>query len=86
MIEEREFRARSAAGEPLINMSYVRMTTSEIGEHVVTNGMDRIFPRDLPIGTVSSEAGLRRQIHPWRPSARLEEIGRSDRSADTTRL
>lgn len=40
-------------GEPLMLMKYV--ATEEkvaVGEKIVTSGMDKIFPRDIPIGTV----------------------------------
>ena len=40
-------------GEPLLSMKYVPNDDEvKMGEHVVTSGMDRIFPRDLPVGTV----------------------------------
>src|SRR6202166_5428478 len=63
-------------GEPLLVMKYVANDdTVNIGEHVVTSGMDRIFPRDLPVGTVA-------QIKPGnpfkqiriRPAANLERL------------
>jgi rod shape-determining protein MreC len=46
-----------------------------LGARVVTSGMDRIFPRDLPVGTVTQiKAG-----NPWkqirvRPAANLERL------------
>ena len=40
-------------GEPLLVMKYVANDdTVNFGERVITSGMDRIFPRDLPVGTV----------------------------------
>ena len=40
-------------GEPLIVMKYVpNDDTVNVGDRVVTSGMDRIFPKDIPIGTV----------------------------------
>src|SRR5207245_11317263 len=41
-------------GEPLLVMKYVP-NDEEVnqGERVITSGMDRIFPRDLPVGTVT---------------------------------
>jgi rod shape-determining protein MreC len=48
-------------GEPLLAMKYVANDdTVAIGERVVTSGMDRIFPRDIPVGTVA-------QIKPGNP-------------------
>src|ERR1700730_8891013 len=63
-------------GEPLLAMKYVANDdTVNIGERVVTSGMDRIFPRDLPVGIVA-------QIKPGnpfkqiriRPAANLERL------------
>lgn len=40
-------------GEPLLTMKYVANDDAvKLGEAVVTSGMDRIFPKDLPVGTV----------------------------------
>src|ERR1700719_2212169 len=48
-------------GEPLLAMKYVANDdTVNVGDRVVTSGMDRIFPRDLPVGTVA-------QINPGNP-------------------
>src|ERR1700719_2246843 len=48
-------------GEPLLSMKYVANDdTVNVGDRVVTSGMDRIFPRDLPVGTVT-------QINPGNP-------------------
>ncbi|HEX4379538.1 MAG TPA: rod shape-determining protein MreC [Candidatus Acidoferrum sp.] len=64
------------AGEPLLAMKYVANDdTVSIGEHVVTSGMDRIFPRDLPVGTVSQikDGNPFKQIR-LRPAANLESL------------
>src|SRR6202040_1397387 len=40
-------------GEPMLSMSYVAAEESvNAGDKIVTSGMDKIFPRDVPIGTV----------------------------------
>lgn len=40
-------------GDPLLAMKYVPNDDEvNLGERVITSGMDRIFPRDLPVGTV----------------------------------
>ena len=40
-------------GEPLLLMKYVSSDDEvNTGERVVTSGMDRIFPKDLPVGIV----------------------------------
>src|SRR5438876_11798772 len=41
-------------GEALLVMKYVPNDDDvNVGERVITSGMDRIFPRDLPVGTVA---------------------------------
>jgi rod shape-determining protein MreC len=64
------------AGEPLLAMKYVANDdTVAIGQHVVTSGMDRIFPRDLPVGTVAQikDGNPFKQIL-LRPAANLESL------------
>lgn len=40
-------------GEPMLLMKYVAADeTVNVGEKIVTSGMDKIFPRDVPVGTV----------------------------------
>jgi rod shape-determining protein MreC len=63
-------------GEPLLAMKYVANDdTVNMGEHVVTSGMDRIFPRDLPVGTISEiKAGNPFKQIRVRPAANLERL------------
>jgi rod shape-determining protein MreC len=66
-------------GEPLLAMKYIPTDdTVNVGEHVVTSGMDRIFPRDLPVGTVAEiKTGRPFQqvrVRPAAKLARLEEV------------
>ena len=63
-------------GEPLLQMKYVANDdTVDMGERVVTSGMDRIFPRDLPVGTVAEiKAGNPFKQIRVRPSANLEQL------------
>src|SRR5216683_6695861 len=64
------------AGEPLLFMKYVpNDDTVKMGERVVTSGMDRIFPRDLPVGTVSQikDGNPFKQVR-IRPAANLERL------------
>ena len=63
-------------GEPLLIMKYIPNddpVTS--GERVVTSGMDRIFPRDLPVGTIADikPGNPFKQIH-VRPAANLQRL------------
>src|ERR1700674_4298400 len=66
-------------GEPLLVMKYVpNDDTVSLGERVITSGMDRIFPRDLPVGTVaeikSGNPFKRIRIKPAANLERLEEV------------
>jgi rod shape-determining protein MreC len=63
-------------GEPFLNMKYVGNDDEvAIGSRVVTSGMDRIFPKDLPVGTITQvkPGGQYKQIR-VRPSANLEKL------------
>ena len=64
------------AGEPLLVMKYVANDDIvNIGERVVTSGMDKIFPRDLPIGTITDiKPGNPFKSIRIRPSADLERL------------
>jgi len=66
------------SGEPLLGLEYIANDTKvQVGESVLTSGQDRIFPKDLPVGTVV-------QVHPDRkgpfqtilvkPAARLDGL------------
>jgi rod shape-determining protein MreC len=63
-------------GEPLLVMKYVpNDETVNIGQRVITSGMDRIFPRDLPVGTVTDikPGNPFKQIR-VKPAANLERL------------
>jgi rod shape-determining protein MreC len=63
-------------GEPLLSMKYIPTDdTVNVGEHVVTSGMDRIFPRDLPVGVVAEIKSARpfQQVR-VRPAANLQRL------------
>ncbi|MDQ1408210.1 MAG: rod shape-determining protein MreC [Acidobacteriaceae bacterium] len=64
------------AGEPLLFMKYVpNDDVVNVGERVVTSGMDKIFPRDLPIGTITDiKPGNPFKSIRIRPSANLERL------------
>lgn len=66
-------------GEPLLVMKYVPNDDNvNMGEKVITSGMDRIFPRDLPVGTVaeikSGNPFKQIRIKPAANLERLEEV------------
>jgi rod shape-determining protein MreC len=63
-------------GEPLLTMKYVGNDDDvAVGSRVVTSGMDRIFPKDLPVGIITQvkPGGQYKQIR-VRPSASLEKL------------
>jgi rod shape-determining protein MreC len=63
-------------GEPLLAMKYVpNDDTVNPGERVLTSGMDRIFPRDLPVGTIAEikPGNPFKQIR-VKPAANLERL------------
>ena len=63
-------------GEPMLTMTYVAAEEKVTpGEKIVTSGMDKIFPRDVPIGTVAEV----KQGNPFKqirvtPAARLDRL------------
>src|SRR5215469_15622858 len=63
-------------GEPLLTMTYVAADETVVpGEKIVTSGMDKIFPRDVPIGIVAEV----KQGNPFKqirvtPAARLDRL------------
>jgi rod shape-determining protein MreC len=66
-------------GEPLLAMKYVANDDAvNLGERVVTSGMDKIFPRDLPIGTIAEvkpgDPFKNIRVRPAANLARLEEV------------
>ena len=63
-------------GEPLLVMKYVpNDDTVNLGERVITSGMDRIFPRDLPVGTVAEiKSGNQFKQIRVKPAANLERL------------
>jgi rod shape-determining protein MreC len=63
-------------GEPRLEMKYVANDDKvNIGERVVTSGMDRIFPRDLPVGTVVEvKSGNPFKMIRVQPAANLERL------------
>jgi rod shape-determining protein MreC len=63
-------------GEPLLLMKYVPNDDDvNLGERVITSGMDRIFPRDLPVGTVAEiKSGNPFKLIRIKPAANLERL------------
>jgi rod shape-determining protein MreC len=65
-------------GEPLLGLEYVSNEIKvEPGERILTSGQDRIFPKDLPVGTVAQVQPDRHspfQKISVKPAARLDGL------------
>lgn len=63
-------------GEPQLVMKYVSNDEQvAIGERVLTSGQDRIFPKDLPVGTVvEAKPGNTFKVIRIRPAAHLDRL------------
>jgi rod shape-determining protein MreC len=68
----------NGSGESLLGMEYVSNEVKvEAGEAVLTSGQDRIFPKDLPVGTVLEAKPDRHtgfQQITVKPAARLDQL------------
>ncbi len=63
-------------GEPMLAMKYVPNDDEvNVGQRVITSGMDRIFPRGLPVGTIAEikPGNPFKQIR-IKPAANLEKL------------
>jgi rod shape-determining protein MreC len=63
-------------GEPMLTMKYVAADdTVNVGEQIVTSGMDKIFPHDVPVGTVLEvKPGTPFKQIRVRPAANLDRL------------
>jgi rod shape-determining protein MreC len=63
-------------GEPILVMKYIATEEEvKIGEKLVTSGMDKIFPRDVPVGTVVEvKAGNPFKQIRVQPAAKLDRL------------
>jgi rod shape-determining protein MreC len=53
LVESRIQSPVNGNGDPTLSMRYVANEDNvKLGEKIVTSGMDKIFPRDIPVGTV----------------------------------
>src|SRR5271163_756480 len=79
LVESRLQGPVGGTGEPLLVMKYIPNDDNvNSGERVVTSGMDRIFPRDLPVGTIAEiKPGIpfkQLRVKPAASMERLEEV------------
>ncbi len=63
-------------GEPLLVMKYVSNDEQvPVGERVLTSGQDRIFPKDLPVGTVvETKPGTPFKMIRIKPASHLDRL------------
>jgi rod shape-determining protein MreC len=76
LIESRIQSPVVGTGEPLLSMKYVANDDKvNVGERVVTSGMDKIFPRDIPVGAVLEiKPGTPFKTILLRPAAKLDRL------------
>jgi rod shape-determining protein MreC len=79
LVESRIQSPVGGTGEPMLTMKYVPTDeTVNVGEKIVTSGMDRIFPRDVPVGTVvevkTGNPFKQIRVKPAAKLDRLEEV------------
>jgi rod shape-determining protein MreC len=76
LVESRIQSPVGGTGEPMLTMKYVPADdTVNVGEKIVTSGMDRIFPRDVPVGTVLEvKAGYPFKQVRVMPAAKLDRL------------
>jgi rod shape-determining protein MreC len=76
LVDSRTQGVVGGTGEPMIQMKYVaNEDIVNVGEKIVTSGMDKIFPKDIPLGTVveSKSGNTFKQIR-VEPAARLDRL------------
>ncbi len=63
-------------GEPLMTMKYVSNDeTVNVGQQILTSGQDQIFPKDLPVGTITDvKPGNPFKLIRVKPAAHLDRL------------
>ncbi len=76
LVESRTQHPVGGTGEPMLLMKYVAAEDKVIvGEKIVTSGMDKIFPPDIPVGTVVEvKAGNPFKQIRVQPAAKLDRL------------
>jgi rod shape-determining protein MreC len=76
LVESRIQGPVGGTGDPTMLMKYVASEEKvNVGEKIVTSGMDKIFPGDIPIGTVMEvKAGYPFKQIRVQPAARLDRL------------
>jgi rod shape-determining protein MreC len=76
LVDSRTQGVVGGTGDPTITMKYVANEEEvKAGEKIVTSGMDQIFPRDIPVGTVVDvKAATPFKLIRVQPAARLDRL------------
>ncbi len=76
LANSRTFGVVRGTGEPTVELrNVINDQDVAIGETVLTSGLDQIFPKDLPLGTVASvEKGNPFKLIRVKPAARLDRL------------
>jgi rod shape-determining protein MreC len=76
LVQSRNQKPIAGTGESTLTLKYVPADDAvNVGEKVVTSGMDKIFPPDVPVGTVIEvKPGNPFKTIRVRPAAKLEQL------------
>jgi len=76
LVESRIQCPVGGTGDPTLVMKYIPSDEEvKVGEKLVTSGMDKIFPRDIPVGTVMEvKAGYPFKLIRVQPAAKLDRL------------
>jgi rod shape-determining protein MreC len=76
LADSREQKPVGGTGEALLTLKYVPNDDNvNVGEKVVTSGMDKIFPQGIPVGTVQEVKAGNTFKQIWlKPAAKLERL------------
>ncbi|HEY2458292.1 MAG TPA: rod shape-determining protein MreC [Candidatus Acidoferrum sp.] len=76
LVQTRNQKPIAGTGEPMLTLKYVPADdVVNVGDKVVTNGMDKIFPPDIPVGTVIDvKPGNPFKTVRVRPAAKLDRL------------
>jgi rod shape-determining protein MreC len=76
LVDSRTQGVVGGTGDPMMQMKFVANEDNvAVGEQIVTSGMDKIFPRDIPIGKVEEvkPGNTFKQIR-VQPAAKLDRL------------
>ena len=76
LLQTRSQGVTAGNGEPMLSLNFVANDDKvSVGDRVVTSGMDKIFPRDIPVGTVTEvKPGTTFKQIRLKPTANLERL------------